>query len=110
MSKVTLDEDMNPRLRKVIGWFIAIVAISIVPLLIVSLYFEENWRGARDWAACQRELEAKGETIELQKLLPPQNPKNDLSKVPIFEECDPMGFPSRLDNIRPDLHIDASST
>src|ERR1700761_2279550 len=86
MSKVTLDEDMNPRLRKVIGWFIAIVAISIVPLLIVSLYFEENWRGARDWAACQRELEAQGETLDINKLSPPKDSKNDLSKVPIFAE------------------------
>lgn len=86
MGKVTLGEGMSPKFRKVVGWAIAIVAIGILPLLIVSLYFEENWRGARDWAACQRELEAEGETLDINKLLPPRDSKNDLSKVPIFAE------------------------
>lgn len=77
---------MSPKFRKAFGWFIAIAAISIVPLLLISMYLEENWRGARDWAACQRELEANGETLDINKLLPPKDPKNDLSQVPIFEE------------------------
>ncbi|HUB67447.1 MAG TPA: hypothetical protein VL981_08190 [Candidatus Methylacidiphilales bacterium] len=52
----------------------------------ILFYQEENWRGARDWAACQKELQAKGETLNLRQLAPSGKPENDLTKVPIFAE------------------------
>ncbi len=61
-------------------------ALLVLILLLVLFYVEEDWRGARDWVACQRELAAKGETLDLRQLAPPGKPEDDLSKVPIFAE------------------------
>jgi hypothetical protein len=70
--------------RKALIWLARAFATLVVLLLI--FYAEEDWRGARDWAACQKELEAKGETLDLRQLAPPGKPEDDLSKVPIFAE------------------------
>jgi hypothetical protein len=70
--------------RKAAIWLARIAVVLIV--LLVVFYAEEDWRGARDWAACQKELEAKGETLDLRQLVPPGKPEDDLSKVPIFAE------------------------
>ena len=55
--------------------------------MIALFYLEEDWRGAREWAQCQKEMAAKGEILDLRTLCPPGNPKDDLSKVPIFAEA-----------------------
>src|ERR1700677_4075982 len=70
--------------RKALIWLAKGFAVLIVLLLI--FYAEEDWRGARDWAACQKELQAKGKTLDLRQLAPPGKPEDDLSKVPIFAE------------------------
>lgn len=57
---------------------------ALLVVLVVIFYAEEDWRGARDWAACQRELAAKGETLDLRQLAPAGKPEDDLSKAPIF--------------------------
>jgi len=75
---------MKRFLRKTLIWLARVVAVLIVFLII--FYAEEDWRGARDWAACQKELQAKGETLDLRQLAPPGKPEDDLSKVPIFAE------------------------
>jgi len=62
------------------------ILLATLVVLLLAFYAEEDWRGARDWAACQRELAAKGETLDLRQLVPPGNPEDDLSKVPIFAE------------------------
>jgi hypothetical protein len=73
--------------------------------LFVLLYLEEDWRGARDWAACQKEFQAKGEILDLRQLAPPGKPEDDLSKVPIFAEIyenfahPDNQKPARLDHI-----------
>ena len=38
------------------------IRISFIVFLPL-LHVEEDWRGARDWAACQRDLAAKGEIM-----------------------------------------------
>jgi hypothetical protein len=75
---------MKRFLRKALIWLARIAAVLIVFLII--LYAEEDWRGARDWATCQKELQAKGETLHLRQLASPGKPEDDLSKVPIFAE------------------------
>jgi hypothetical protein len=70
--------------RKALIWLARVAAILIV--LIILFYAEEDWRGARDWATCQKELQAKGEILDLRQLVPPGKPEDDLSKVPIFAE------------------------
>jgi hypothetical protein len=73
---------MKRLLRKALRW-LAVILITLIALLL-AFYAEEDWRGAHDWAACQRDLAAKGETLDLRQLVPLGNPAADLSKVPIF--------------------------
>jgi len=79
---------------------ILITAIVVIP--VVFFYTEENWRAARDWVACQRNLAAKGETLDLHQLVPPGNPKDDLSKVPIFAPL----YQKKQDTNAPILQLD----
>ena len=60
--------------------------LGVVVVLLVLLYLGEDWRGAWDWARCQKDLAARGESLDLRTLVPPGDPKDDLSKVPIFAE------------------------
>jgi hypothetical protein len=112
----TLVLAMKRFLRKTLLWLARTAAILIV--LLILFYAEEDWRGARDWAAYQKELQAKGETLDLLKLAPQGKPENDLSKMPIFEEkfkydkeWSPTAVPKvqpRLSQIKVDLGINAS--
>jgi hypothetical protein len=70
--------------RKALIWLAKITAVLIVVLIL--FYAEEDWRGAHDWGTCQKELQAKGETLDPQELAPAGKPENDLTKVPIFAE------------------------
>ncbi|HEY4952012.1 MAG TPA: hypothetical protein VII71_01340, partial [Verrucomicrobiae bacterium] len=54
-------------------WRVIIVLGGFV-LLIAVFYAEENWRGKRAWENCKRELEAKGEILDWDKLIPPPVP------------------------------------
>jgi hypothetical protein len=75
---------MKRFLRKTLVWLIRAAAVLVV--FVIIFYAEEDWRGASDWTACQKELQAKGETLDLRQLIPPGKPEDDLSKVPIFAE------------------------
>jgi hypothetical protein len=78
---------MKPLPRKDLLRIIFWSSVFFVPLLLLlAFYAEEDWRGARDWAACQRDLTAKGEILDLRQLVPPGKPEDDLSKAPIFAE------------------------
>jgi hypothetical protein len=72
--------------RPAMIWLLRVVVFLIV--VLIFFYAEEDWRGARAWAACQRDLAAKGETLDLRQLAPPGKPEDDLSKVPIFAPLD----------------------
>ena len=58
-------------------------------VLVAALYLEENWRGARAWAACERELAAKGESLVWRSFIPPPVPDDqNLAMAPFFvREC-----------------------
>jgi hypothetical protein len=51
------------------GWLI----VGIISV-IVLLYSEESWRGKRAWAALQKEVAARGESLELSSVSPPPVP------------------------------------
>jgi len=54
--------------------------------LIIFLYVEENWRGARDWAATKAEWEAKGEIFDYARFIPPPVPdEQNLGAIPLFK-------------------------
>ena len=60
--------------------------------LIILFYVEEDWRGARAWAATKSEWEAKGESLDYYgKFIPPPIPDSEnLAAIPLFKiEPDP---------------------
>ena len=59
--------------------------------VIIFLYVEEDWRGARAWAATKAEWEAQGETFDINRLAPPPAPdEQNLAALPLFKmEPDP---------------------
>ena len=60
-------------------------------ILIILFYVEEDWRGARAWAATKAEWEAKGKTFDFNKFIPPPVPDDqNLAALPLFKmEPDP---------------------
>ncbi len=50
------------------------IAFGGLTLLIVALYLEENWRGARLWAQTKAQFEAKGFNFDPKSLIPPPVP------------------------------------
>jgi hypothetical protein len=54
--------------------------------LIIFFYVEEDWRGARAWAATKAEWEARGESFDFHKRIPPPIPDDqNLAAIPIFK-------------------------
>ena len=70
--------------------------------LVIFLYWEEDWRGARAWAAAKAEWEAKGETFDLNRFIPPPVPDDqNLAAIPLFKvepssKTDPYPEPAAL--------------
>ncbi len=53
---------------------------------IILFYVEEDWRGARAWAATKAEWEAKGESFDYNKFIPPPVPDDqNLAAIPLFK-------------------------
>jgi hypothetical protein len=71
--------------RSIAKW--TAIVVGALAILIVVAYWEEDWRGACDWTKTKQELIAKGEILDLRKMIPSGRPENDLSKVPLFAEA-----------------------
>jgi len=57
-----------------------------LPFLALLLYFEEDWRGAHAWAVTRAKWEAKGESFDYTKFIPPLVPRDqNLAATPLFE-------------------------
>jgi hypothetical protein len=69
--------------------FLKFVLISIT--LVILLYVEEDWRGARAWAATKAKWEARGVSFDFNTYLPPPVPDDqNLAALPLFKlEPDP---------------------
>lgn len=59
-------------LKSLFRIFLFLVAALVV--LVPMLSFEENWRGAHDWAAYVKDHEARGESLDFKQLAPPPVP------------------------------------
>src|SRR5271156_373028 len=64
--------------------FLKFVLIAIT--LVIFLYVEEDWRGARAWAATKAEWEAKGVSFDPNSYIPPPVPDaENLAALPLFK-------------------------
>jgi hypothetical protein len=60
--------------------------ILVLGLLVVFLGWEEDWRGARDWARTKAEWEAKGVSLDRRNYVPPSVPDDqNLAAIPLFK-------------------------
>ncbi|MCX7010900.1 MAG: hypothetical protein NTY53_27285 [Kiritimatiellaeota bacterium] len=63
--------------------FVIVVLVTLIAALVV----EENIRGKAAWNRHMRELEAKGDTLDILKIAPPQVPDaQNLAVTPLFAE------------------------
>lgn len=95
-------------LRFVWSWLFFKLVIGLIALVIL-LYIEEDWRGARTWAATKAKWEAKGESFDPAKFIPPAVPADqNLAALPVFAlERDPANtkFPLQLlASVKPETH------
>ncbi|MBI1176461.1 hypothetical protein GC207_03375 [bacterium] len=62
------------------------IAIASVITLIALYFAYENWQGARAWKAVRNELQAQGEPLTFQELLPPMPPEDqNFAMTPLFK-------------------------
>src|SRR5579875_3682911 len=74
---------MTIGMRRTLHWLLFTVAA--LTTLVVLFYAEENWRGARAWAAAKRDLQARGESFDLKDFIPPPVPDDqNLAMAPLF--------------------------
>lgn len=62
-------------------------AAALLGTLTALIWTEENWRAARDWAACQRDMAARGERLDLSAAYDPIAPERNLARTPLFTHC-----------------------
>src|SRR5688572_25043623 len=61
------------------------VTIAVFVTVIALFRVEETWRGRRAWLAYKAELEAKGEVLDFEKLVPKAVPdEENFALVPLF--------------------------
>jgi hypothetical protein len=65
------------------GFLIFVIGMVVLVMLV---YAEEDWRGARAWAATKAEWEAKGESFDRAKFVPPPVPdEQNIAALPLFK-------------------------
>ncbi len=57
-------------------WLLPLALLVLIPLLVLLIYAEENWRGKRAWESCKREFAAKGEVLDWDAYIPPPVPND----------------------------------
>lgn len=79
------------RIRRIFTLRNGVKVVLWTVTLLILFYVEEDWRGARAWATTKAEWEAKGESFDYAKLIPPPGPDSEnLAALPLFKlERDP---------------------
>lgn len=71
----------SPRFLGVLG-----IAIASIVTLVALYYAYENWQGARAWKEVRNQLQAQGEPLTFQELLPPMPPEDqNFAMTPFFK-------------------------
>jgi hypothetical protein len=60
--------------RRPFSWRGILFVLAALITLVTLLLAEENWRGGRAWQNYKREMEAKGESFDPARLIPPKVP------------------------------------
>ncbi len=82
-----LNNQLKQKPRKIWRWIrrLAFILASLVTL-VVLFYSVENWRGQRAWEKYKKELEAKGEKLDLAAFIPPPVPdEQNFAMTPLFK-------------------------
>ncbi len=60
--------------------------LGVIVFGILLIYFVEDWRGGHAWAAAKAKWEAKGESFDREKFVPPPVPEEqNLAALPLFK-------------------------
>jgi hypothetical protein len=78
---------------RVYRWFcrwsvvrVVLIVLAWVVTIVALLYGEENWRGRRTWNNYRQKLEARGEQLDFQALIPKPVPDDqNFAATPFFE-------------------------
>jgi hypothetical protein len=70
--------------------------IAVALTTLGALFFaEEDWRGSRAWNRYQQERQAKGKSLDLSRLIPPQVPDaQNLALIPFFAKAETITLPN----------------
>ena len=83
-------------LRAIFNWRTArrvLLTSATLVTLIAVLYAVENWRGRHAWEQVKRELEAKGERLDLAAFIPPPIPdEQNFAMAPVWAKLNQGGF------------------
>lgn len=83
-------------LRATFSWRTArrvLLTSATLGTLIAVFYAVENWRGRHAWEQVKRELEAKGERLDLAAFIPPPIPdEQNFAMAPVWAKLNQGGF------------------
>ena len=77
----------NPSRRALLRFGAAATAFGlVVPLTVLLFYAYQTWQGQRRWAAFQKDLKQRGESIELSAVMPgPVPAARNFARAPAFQ-------------------------
>ncbi|HKS35701.1 MAG TPA: hypothetical protein VJW76_00825 [Verrucomicrobiae bacterium] len=75
----------------------AAVLALLLTLIVAAFYGYQNWRGRRAWVAFQKELNQRGESLDLSALLPGPVPNDrNFARSPAFQNLPPADNSSAI--------------
>ena len=93
------------------SWFFLKIVLWIATL-IVLFYVEEDWRGARAWAATKTKWEAQGELFDINRFIPSPIPDDqNLAAIPLFDQTPvngvmtPVALQKALRSNQPEIQL-----
>ncbi len=88
-----------------------LLALAVLGTLAALFYAVEDWRGARAWAQTQRQLEARGESLDPASFIPPPIPDDqNFAMAPLFVRALQYRPDPQTGELAPDPHPLANAT